>query len=117
MGPCKTGQNMYSQNATKQKIDSRENQTHFILKTNGGVTIPNHKHNFDEILEVIDGRMVDLISGKEYKKGEKMHANAGDLHGITLYNAIVSIKVMKKLPLSTDYNINLDNMEAFLREV
>tara|TARA_R110000765_G_scaffold333512_1_gene424017 strand:+ start:1613 stop:2722 length:1110 start_codon:yes stop_codon:yes gene_type:complete len=96
-----------------------DKETTFFLSCVGGVTFPLHIHPFDEEVEVISGRMLNIVTGEEYSSEGKNTwvIPEGEVHGATMYNAILSIKINGKLPLATTENIKTEHIRAMIENV
>jgi 2,4'-dihydroxyacetophenone dioxygenase len=52
-----------------------------LVKFDPGFNEPEHTHPANHDLFVVEGSLVDTKSNVEYKKGEYLYAEAGEVHG------------------------------------
>lgn len=98
-------------------VERKVNETILLMNCLGGVTFPLHTHPYDETVEVLSGRMLDIQKNKEYKSGEAWHIPAGEVHGATMYNASICLRIKKALPLAQRSNIDMENVRLLIENV
>jgi hypothetical protein len=92
-------------------IRSRRDATHYSLQTTQPVTLVRHSHEEHECVEVIDGSMTDLDSGKVFRAGEVWEIAPGLDHRVYFEAAgLYLVTIRPPLPHASERPINVDRL-------
>jgi quercetin dioxygenase-like cupin family protein len=93
------------------------NSTSYYLRVSNSTRIRRHTHIGEESVFVVQGRMVDFISGKSYMPGETWTIRPGEVHSVVFEapdnaHGMFLITVEPPLPDSSQATILLDGIHS-----
>ena len=102
-----------------QGLYEKGEKTVYQIQIDNVWRLRRHRHSEREILEVINGRMIDIETGKQYHKGEEWDIPAGEFHAVeflTLNDEPCMIKVTTIPALKTLEHtpLMLDDMQGLV---
>lgn len=92
-------------------IRSNAECTDYSMQTTQPVTLVRHSHEEREIVEVLDGSMTDLDSGRVYRKGEAWDIEPNLQHRVYFEaHGLYIATIRPPLPLASERPVNVDRL-------
>lgn len=109
---------MVFENIIMSMMASTKDYTMVLIKCKGFGAIPIHSHsNCVQEVQIFEGTMTCLVTGKQYKKGDIWIIEPNQPHGELLHNCYALITYKPPLPTASERPVNLHSMESIFKKI